>query len=62
MAIIRTSALALYTIVSVAGAQTPPGVHIVRQIELGGEGRWDAITVDTFLLLGHWLDQWKPTG
>jgi DNA-binding beta-propeller fold protein YncE len=45
--IMGTSAVALGTIFGVAAAQTAPAYHIVRQIKLGGDGRWDAITVDT---------------
>src|SRR3954470_21569869 len=31
------------------GAQTsgPPGYHVARRLKLGGDGRWDYITVDT---------------
>jgi DNA-binding beta-propeller fold protein YncE len=47
------SALALGASVGVASAQSgQPGYHLVRQITLGGEGRWDYITIDT---AGHRL-------
>jgi DNA-binding beta-propeller fold protein YncE len=40
--------LVLSTIAGLAAAQTDrPAYHVVRQIRLGGDGRWDYITVDT---------------
>src|SRR3954464_881525 len=39
--------------VGVASAQSgQPGYHVVWQIKLGGDGRWDYITIDT---AGHRL-------
>jgi DNA-binding beta-propeller fold protein YncE len=47
------TALALGASVSVASAQSgQPGYHVERQIKLGGDGRWDYITIDT---AGHRL-------
>lgn len=31
----------------VAQSASPPGYHVVRQIPLGGDGRWDYVTLDT---------------
>src|SRR5438045_3254084 len=33
--------------VVLAQSTNPPGYHVVRQISLGGEGRWDYVTLDT---------------
>jgi DNA-binding beta-propeller fold protein YncE len=47
------TALALGASVSVASAQGgQPGYRVVREIKLGGDGRWDYITIDT---AGHRL-------
>lgn len=40
--------LVLSTMAGLAAAQTDrPAYHVVRQIRLGGDGRWDYVTVDT---------------
>jgi DNA-binding beta-propeller fold protein YncE len=31
----------------VAQSASPPGYHVVRQIPIGGDGRWDYVTLDT---------------
>ena len=47
-AMVYTSAIGLCATVGVATAQSGvPGYHVVRQIKLGGDGRWDYITIDT---------------
>jgi DNA-binding beta-propeller fold protein YncE len=46
-AILR-STIALCSTLGIAEAQTgPPAYHVVRQLKLGGDGRWDYITIDT---------------
>jgi DNA-binding beta-propeller fold protein YncE len=40
-------AVALAALAGTAAAQTTPPYHVVRQITLGGPGRWDYIVVDT---------------
>jgi DNA-binding beta-propeller fold protein YncE len=42
----RMIVTALFTLTGMGTAQTAP-YHLVRQIKLGGDGRWDYITIDT---------------
>jgi len=45
---VQWSAIALCGIIVIAAApKRPPAYHVAREIKLGGEGRWDYITVDT---------------